>query len=795
MMRRAPAFTTAVVLSLALGIGANTAVFSLIDALILRTLPVQHPEQLVQLQTQYPGEPRTNCCAWKYDYVRDNNHVFSGVIGAAQANFTVRAAGSDPETLEGMSVTGDFFQVLGMRAALGRLIVPEDYRPGAAPAVAVVSWSYWKNRFGLDPAVLGKRIIVDNAPVTVVGVTPRTFSGLQAGSRPTIWVPVSSTKGGLALIARLKPGVSIDQARAEMAVLFPRVVDELTKNSKDPVLRQIRMDVAPAGAGFSTLRDLFAKPLAALMAVVGLLLLIACVNIGSMLLARAASRQHELAVRVSLGASRSRLVRQMLVESLVLSVAGAIPALLVAYFGAGALVRILASGRRIPELPHALDIDVRVDLHVLLFTAGIALLTGLLFGIAPAWSAFGSAPAGSLRNGGRGGDTRARRVFGRGLVVAQVGLAVVLLSAAGLFINHLSNLEHLDVGFHRDHVLVVTLDPARSGYKDAELSRGYREVLRRFGEIPGVRSVAMMAGVPISGAGASRFITVEGRQERPEDRRYVSLNWVTPDYFATFGTPLLEGRDFDARDDHGPATAVVNQAMVRRYFGNEDPIGKHVTMDGDDTAYEIVGVAADAKYYDIRESAPTTMYFDMLQGERLSSHFALRTSVHPEAIGGDIRRIVRDTLKSVPVTEMRTMADVVDASIVPERMIALLSGVFGGLGTLLAAVGIYGLLAYTVARRVHEIGVRMALGATPRDVIRIVLRDALVMVFVGLAVGIPISLWAETLAAHVFENLPASSAFPVGFGAAVMIAVAAIASYVPARRAARVEPLAALRHE
>jgi predicted permease len=790
LMARSPALTATVVLSLALGIGANTAIFSLIDALILRRLPVRHPEQLVQLRNQYPGEPRTNCCAWKYDYVRDNNHVFSGVGGAAPDTFTVRAPGSDAETLEGMHVTGDFFQVLGVSAGYGRLIVPDDYRPDAAPAVAVVSWSYWKDRFGLDPAILGKRISVNDSSVTVVGVTPRAFSGLQAGSRPAIWVPVSNTKFRLALIARLKPDVSIDKARAEMAVLFPRVVDELARNSKDPALRQLKMYVEPAGAGFSTLRDQYANPLTALMAVVVMLLLLACINIGSMLLARAASRRHEIAVRVSLGASRIRLVRQMMAESLALSAAGAIPALAIGYFGAGALVRIIASGRRIPGLPATMDLDLRLDAHVLLFTAAVSVLAGLLFGIAPAWNAFVADPAGALGETGTAGETRARRLFGKMLVAGQVGLATVLLSSAGLFVGHLANLERLDTGFERDHVLLVTLDPARSGYTDAELSRAYRDLLRRLGETPGVRSAAIVAAVPISGAGASGFVAVGGRH----DHRYVSFNWVTPGFFATFGTPLLEGRDFDSRDDQGRPGVIINQAVARRYFATGNPIGKHVTVEGGET-YEVVGLASDAKYYDIREPAPATMYFDMFRGQRMSSHFALRTNADPEAIGGDLRRIVREVLPAVPVTQMRTLTDVVDASIVPERMIALLSGVFGGVGTLLAAIGIYGLLAYTTARRVHEIGIRMALGATRRSVIGIVLRDALVMAVAGVALGIPIALWARTLAAHVFENLPVNSAVPVGFGAAVMIAVGAIAAYIPARRAAAIEPLAALRHE
>jgi putative ABC transport system permease protein len=815
MLRRSPGFTAVAVLTLALGIGANTAIFSLINTVMLRLLPMREPEQLVELLTRYPGEPRANCCSWKsYEHFRDQNHVFSGLIGADDSRFHVHGEGLEPETVEGEYVVGDFFPVLGVKPVIGRLIGPEDNHIGAAgSAVAVVSWSYWKSRFNLDPAILGKRILVEDVPITVIGVTPSEFFGLQLGFRPDIWVPVAAepmighpsrlTSGrmGLKLMGRLRPGVSIEQARAEMAVLFQWTVAEITKTNQDPLLRQWKIEVEPAGAGFSRLRDQFEKPLLVLMAVVGLLLLIACTNVASMLLARGAARQHEMAVRVSLGAGRFRLVRQVLTESLLLSVAGSLLGVFLAYFGANALVRIMASGRQIVGLPPHLEIHVHPDVYVFLFTAGVALLTGVLFGLAPAWNAFASDPASSLRESRGVGETRFGRLFGKSLVVAQVALSVVLLSAAGLFIRYLSDLKHRDLGFHRDHVLLVRLDPEHSGYEDERLSRAYQELLERLEAIPGVRSATLSAGTPISCAGASSFANVEGHPERPEDRRYVSINWVAPKYFQTLGTPFLAGRDLNFQDRGGPRVAIVNQAMARYYFADGNPLGKNFTLDRDwkgfgaDMSYEIVGMVADANYYEIREAAPRTIYFNAFQEGRVPSQFELRTRVAPTSVAPEVRRTVRALLKTVPVERLTTLADQVDASIVPERLIATLSGLLGALGAVLAAIGLYGLLAYTVARRTNEIGIRMALGATGSAVTQMVLGDALVMVGAGLAIGAPLAVWGKSFAASLIPDLPVRSAVPIAFGALAMIAVALLAAYVPARRAARVDPMEALRHE
>jgi putative ABC transport system permease protein len=808
MMRRSPGFTAVAVLSLALGIGANTAIFSLINTLMLRLLPVRDPGELVEVLAKFPGQDHANIFSWQaYRHMRENNQVFSSLIAASNPNygafFHVRGEGLEPERVVGEYVVGDFFPALGVKPAIGRLIGPDDDHMGAASPVAVVSWAYWKSRFNLDPAVLGKRILVEDAPVTIVGVASREYFGLQVGSRYDLWLPLamepiirhpsfttSSRYWWLRLVGRLRPGVSIEQARAEMALLYGQAIEEEAKSVEEPGLRKWTIDVEPAGAGLSRLRDQFAKPLLLLMAVVCVLLLIACANVASMLLARGAARQREMALRVSLGASRFRLLRQALTESLLLSMMGGALGVILAYLGSAALVRIIASARG-PRI----ELEVRPDASVLLFTAGVALLTGVLFGLAPALRAWGATPTSSLREAGRAGETRLGRLFGKSLVAAQVALSVVLLSAAGLFVRHLSNLEHLDLGFHRDHVLLVSLDPAGSGYNGDRLSRSYQELLGRLEGIPGVRSATLSAVTPISGAGASRLATVEGYQAKPGERRFLKQNNVAPKYFETLGTPLLAGRDFAFQDRALSRVAIINQAMAKYYFGGRSPIGMHVTFDGDKQPYEIVGMVGDAKYGEMREATLPTIYLNTFQQGRIGSQFAIRTSVDPSAVAQDVRRTMRALLASVPVVGVTTLADQVDSSIVPERLIAMLSGLFGALGSVLAAIGLYGLLAYTVARRINEIGIRMALGATPGAVTRMVLGDALGMVTAGLCVGAPLAFWGKTFAASLIPDLPAKSALPIALGAVAMVAVALLAVYAPARRAARVDPMEALRYE
>lgn len=801
-MQRHPGFTAVVVLSLALGVGANTAVFGLIDTLMLRLLPVRQPAQLVELLQHYPGEPRGNgFWSWRsYEYYRDHNHVFSGLMATSPPlHFAVRGEGLEPESVSGQSVSSNFFSVLGLKASAGRLIGPGD---AATPTVAVLSWSLWKNSFNLDRAILGKRIIVQDQPVTVIGVLPSAFLGLQPGSRTDIWLPlVPSPSARVALIARLKPGASIEQARAEMNVLYRFTIEERAGGSRDPLLRQLKVEIEPAGAGLSFLRDHFAPPLFVLMGVVVLVLAIACTNIAGLLLARVAARQKEMAVRVSLGAGRLRLMCQLLTECLLLSGMGSLLGILLAYFGAGALVRILTSGRPIIGLPQPLEIPLQPDLHVLLFTAGVAVVSAVLFGLAPAWNAYSADPAGSLREMARSGETPSRRLFGRSLVVAQVALSLVLLSAAALFVRHLSNLQHVDLGFRRDHVLLVTPDLSRSGYNREQLSGSYRDLLDRLERIPGVRSASLSAPTPLSGAGAAGFATVEGFEEPPQDRRYISIGWVAPKCFGTLGIPLFAGRDFTFQDQGRPRVAIVNRALALYYFRGGDPIGKHVSLDhvtgdAEPKSYEIVGVVGDAKYSEISEPANRIVYLPAFEdGGVHARSFVLRTNIEPRSVESDVRRAMRDVLKTAPLAQVTTLTDQVDASIVPERLIAILSGLFGALGSLLAAIGLYGLLAYTVTRRITEFGIRLALGATGSDLNRMVMKDAMRMVCAGLIVGAPVALWGKNLASSFIQDVEIKSAIPVLGAVGAMLGLALVASVLPARRAARVDPMEALRHE
>ena len=799
MLRKSPGFTAVAVLSLALGIGANTAIFSLFYTVMLHQLPVAHPEQLVELLYKDPGQPRSDGYRrWdEYENVRDHNHVFSALTGMTFDNLAhVRIEGSDPETLILENVLGNYFEVLGLKPAIGRLTTPEDVPASGDAGLVVVSWNYWNRWFHRDPRVLGKRILVNGNPETIVGVAPRGYLGPRVGNRTDVWEPYQ--KDAVRMLARLKPGVTRRQAEAEMGVLYQSWVDQNYPTRTK--LRQRKVEVEPAGAGLARVRDLYGKSLVLLMAVVGFLLLLACFNMASLLLARFAVRQREMAVRVGLGASRGRLVRQMLTESVLLSGAGTLVGVILAYFGTGVLTPIMAS----TQAHQHVEIQVQPDLNLLLFTAGIAALTGLLFGLAPAWYAFRSAPASVMKQTGASGDTWFWRFFGRGLVAAQVALSIFLVTGTAVFLSHLARMRDFDLGFRSDHVLQVTIDPSASGYQRQQLAVAYQQLLVRLETIPGVRLASISGCTPIQGCGSgSRYLIVEGHGEAPEQRQRPAISFVSPGYFQTLGIPLVAGRDFSMRDVGRPRVAIVSLAVARHFFPGLNPLGRHITVVydpepfpfGDDRPYEIIGLAGDIKPWELHDPPYPTVYFNMFQENHLFDQFELRTSSDPAAMAGSVRRVIGDSLKGVPVTRVKTLAEQVDSDIVPERLIATLSEFFGALGAALAGIGLYGLLAYGVARRTNEIGVRMALGATIGDVSRLVLRDALGMLCAGFVLGAIMVLWGRPLAASLVQDLKTESSGPLALAAGAIAGVALLAAYVPARRATHVDPVVALRHE
>ncbi len=711
---------------------------------------------------------------------------------------TVRADKLEPQTAFVGTVGDTFFGALGVRPAIGRLIGAEDVHMGSHSPVAVISWSFWKSRFGLDPEIIGKKIVVGDTPLTIIGVAQRGFYGVSEHAEQAIWFPLSlgpSPGVSFGLLGRLKPGVSIDEARTEMTVLFQTAMD---RPDTDPFARRMKLRIAPARSGVSTpLSQMLSTPLTVLMATVGLLLLLTCANLAGLLLARGAARQQEMTVRASLGASRGRLLRQTLVESSLLSLAGCTAGVFLAYLAAHGLIRVFASGRFIMIAPVHLEALTKPDAHVLLFTGAIALLTRLLCGAAPAIRASRATPVSALQAGSRIGETKRQRLFGKGLVASQVALSLLLVSLAGLFVGYLSHLRNANLGFDRRNLLLVTLDFAPSGYDAAQFSRLSQELVARLDAMPGVSSATFSSMSPMEGPGAGSFAVGENH---PDKRTQVSINYVARDYFKTYATAFLRGRDFSAHDQAGSPVAIINEAAARDCFGSENPIGKHITLDhitmtkGERT-YEVVGVVGDAKYNDLQQPGPPTIYVALIQQGFAVSQLAVRTTIGPDGIVNAVRETEAAVMNAVPVVRIMTMSQQIDSTIVSERLIAMLSSGFGALGVLLAVIGLYGLLAYMVERRTHEIGVRMALGAARTDVMRMVLRDALWMVGAGLAVGVPLAFWGKRVAASLISGLPVASTVPIVVAAAIMIVVGLTAAYLPARRAMRVDPMVALKYE
>jgi predicted permease len=822
MLFKSPSFTVAVVLTLALGIGANTAIFSLMDAVLLKMLPVKHPEQLVFLEGSSPqglGPSSNLSYAW-FEQIRRHHEVLCAVCTFSSGLLLNANLNGQAQMAEAEQVSGSYFAVLGVNAFFGRSFTDDDDKvPGGHP-VAMISYSYWQRRFERDPAIVGKTISLNGHPFTIIGVTPPEFFGTLVGSSTDIWVPImmraQTVPGGTieeyfneplgVVLARLKPGVTEQQASAVLTGLWQqslavRMGSQLSAE-KQRSLREQRIGLRPASRGLSELRDQFSEPLHVLMTVVGLVLLIACANVAGLLLSRATARRGEIAVRLALGASRWQLTRQLLTESMLLAIVGGALGLLVAWWGSDLLLALVSSGR-IP-----IFLKLTLDGRILGFTAAVSLLAGILFGLVPALRTTSLDLATGLKVSGGVSGGASRLGLGKALVIVQVALSFVLVIGAGLFVRSLEKLKSLDAGFNRENVLLFSTDPRMIGYQGSQIAHLYQQVLERLATIPGVRSVSLSRQGLLSGSGTQSSMYVQGRTPHPDenitDGQGTSWNVpakseVGPRFFETLGISILRGRDFGPQDtEQAPKVAVINETFARYYFGNDDPIGRRFGSDPEISgAVEIVGVVKDAKYDNLREQIPRTFYVPYLQapGSWRETNFQIRTVGDPSRIVAAVRQAVQAVDKNLPVTNLKTLATQVDESLMQERLIGTLSGFFGLLSLVLAAIGLYGLMAYAVSQRTHEIGIRMALGGQRRDVLWLVLKEALRLVLIGMSIGLFAALAASRLIANQLFGLTPSDPKTFALASLLLVAVAAFAGYLPAKRASKVDPMVALRYE
>jgi predicted permease len=819
MLRKSPAFAVVVVLSLGLGIGANTAIFSLIDAVMWQMLPVQNPKELLKVGRTTGGDPFFGFTFADFRRLRDQTEFFQELVAYSPVRVNVSVNGSTEPTAEGQLVTGNYFTVLGVRPAAGRTIGIDDDRKPYAHPVAMISYGYWKRRFGSAPSIVGRTISLSGTPFTIIGVTPREFFGLEVGTAPDIFAPtmmqpvlMPASENLLAnpiLIAswlrafgRLKPGVNAAEAAAGMTVLFlqnqpPPKRDTFGK----PMARaQERIALIPAANGLSALRSQFSQPLIILMAVVGVVLLIACANIANLLLARSASRRAEFAMRLALGAGRGRLFRQVLVESVLLAVLGGLCGVILARWAARLLVAFMSAGRS------PIVLDLTLDWRVLGFTAAVSILTGIVFGLVPAIRSTRLEIAAAVKgkSGGPAGGSMMRP--GKALAVTQVALSLVLLIGAGVFVRSLQNLNRQDGGFQRDSVLLVRVEPKGSDQRNIpgtseRLDRAYRDLLQRVEAIHGVRAASMAHFTPTSRVGFSSPLKLQSGEEMR-----VSRLMVYPNYFATMSIPIVAGRDFNAGDLDGnsPGVAVVNEAFARSAFKGASAVGQQYMSSLGRRGLSpvtIIGVVKDTRYASLRSDTPPLIYQPFFQTSTGRGQMVL----HVRVAGGlgvvvpRVRDAVQSADRTLPLFEIRSLADEMDAALIRERIVATLSGLFSILALLLAAVGIYGLLAFGVVQRTGEMGLRMALGARRANLVWMVMREALVLVVAGTAVGLPAAFAVARLASsHIsglLFGLKSTDPTTIGLATVVLTMVAMAAAYLPARRASTVDPMTALRNE
>ena len=817
MLRKSPGFTAVAVLTLALGIGANTAIFSLIDAVMLRMLPVQNPQQLVQILFSSPttSRLRPNVTNPIWEQVRDHQDVFDAVFAWSPTDFDL-ANGGQENTISGIYASGSYFRTLGVRPAAGRLLAVSDDVRGCS-GVAVLGYGFWQSRYDGAASAIGSFIRLNGHSFPIVGVAQRGFTGTDVGTPLDVAIPICAeaildgkdssldrrSDWWLRMMGRLRPGMSLEQAHARMKALSPSffgaVVPQDWPSKYQDIFRKYAFAVVPGATGAGGpfgLRGQYRQPLEILMFVVGLVLLIACANIASLLLARSAARQKEIAVRLSLGASRGRLIRQVLTESLVLSAVGALLGILFARWGAALLVRFVSTQQ------NAVFLDLNVDGQVLAFTIGVTFLCGVLFGISPAFRSTRVSAMSAMKEGqARAIGGRSHSASARWIVAAQVALSLILLVGTGLFIRTFTNLMTLNAGFDRDNVLMVETNIHNAQIPDAARAPLYAQMLARLQALPGVVSAGQCWMTPLSGRMWDNSLAIPGGSLPAGADPDVLLNWVTPDFFAAMRTPVLEGRAFDARDSAASTPVViVNQLLARTYFPGQNPIGKHLAANnkGMLTAQpmEIIGVTQDAKYTSLRDDFQPEAYFPLAQvgavGE--DTTFEIRTAINPPAIMPAVRDAMAAVNKSASL-RFTTLKQEADDSVLQEHLMAVLSGFFGGLALLLTAIGLYGVLAYVVTLRTHEIGVRMALGAQQSFILRLVMRDAAIVLLAGIAAGLLGSIWITRLVKGLLFGLTPNDPLTVALAVAAMLLVAFVATYIPARRAMRVDPVVALRYE
>jgi predicted permease len=802
-LRRSAGFTAAAVLSLALGIGANTAIFTLINALLLKTLPVPDPQQLVWLG--YSNLEFHDGHSFPYPFyreLRDRNSVFSGL-----ACYTGMTPAFGVERISGELVSGNYFDVLQVKPYIGRLFTRGDERAPGAERIAVLSYGFWVRRFGADPGIIGKVIRLNSIPMTVIGVSSPGFDGLDVSPPVDVRVPIVMQAEMWAVtsvlenrddwwmyqVGRLKPGITRVQAEASIQPMLASYLQANSRAQPDEYRRRLlkseHIVLSPMARGEQQLGRHFRPALYVLMSVVAAVLLIACVNIANLLLARSTAREREVAIRLAIGAARGRLIRQMLTESLLLAMLGGALGVAVAYGGTRVLIASL------PQMDRVI-LDLTPDLRVLGFTFAVSIISGALFGLGPALQSVRPNVSPGLK--AEKGSSSGIFTLGRILVSAQVALLVLLLTGAGLFARSLHNLYTMDLSFNRENTAVLSLDATLSGYSQERVRRFYSDALERVSALPGVRAATYASIGLMTHSDWGSGIRIPG-YTRPGGDRGPDRNVVGPAYFRTLGIPLVLGRDFGSSDRYNsPHVAIVNEKFAHFYFGDQNPIGRRIGPEGDDTPpdYTIVGVAKDGKYATMREQTPRFWYIPYEQLREVHDlRLYVRCAGNAAAMISTLRKAIQSVDPNVTVDDPKTLELQIDEDLSTDRLLATLSAFFSALAVLLASIGLYGVMAYTVVRRTHDIGIRMALGAGRTDVLWLVLRQALVLVMLGIAAGVPVTLALTRLASSLLYGLSPADPLTLSAAALVMFIVAAVAGYLPARRAARLDPLVALHYE